>query len=118
MDGDDSNSPYNPVWPFGHAASPLGRTLGVDVALRGRVPVQPDLSVAAHPDIFVIGDLAAFKAPNGTLLPGIAPVAIQQGQAVAENIWRSLAGQPRRVFHYFDRGTRPPIGLPSPFAQI
>jgi NADH dehydrogenase len=116
--GDNRIPTHTTLWAAGNAASPLGRQLGVDVDRSGRVPVQPDLSVAAHPDIFVIGDLAAFQERNGTLLPGIAPVAIQQGQAVAENIWRAIAGQPRRAFHYFDRGSMATIGRAAAVAEI
>jgi len=84
----------------------------------GRVPVQPDLSVAGHPEIFVIGDLASSRQPNGKMLPGIAPVAIQQGNAVAANIWRAVQGQPRRPFHYFDRGSMATIGRAAAVAEI
>jgi NADH dehydrogenase len=82
------------------------------------VAVQPDLTVPGHPEIYVVGDLAAFKQPDGTLLPGIAPVAIQQGQAAGANIWRSIQGQPRRRFHYFDRGTMATIGRAAAVADI
>ena len=84
----------------------------------GRVPVEPDLSIAAHPEVLVIGDLASLRRPNGKMLPGIAPVAIQQGQAAAENIWRSVQGVPRRPFHYFDRGTMATIGRAAAVAEI
>jgi NADH dehydrogenase len=116
--GDDRIPTHTTLWAAGNAASPLGRQLGVDVDRSGRVPVQADLSVASHPDIFAIGDLALFKERNGSMLPGIAPVAIQQGQAVAENIWRSIGGQPRRVFHYFDRGSMATIGRAAAVAEI
>jgi NADH dehydrogenase len=96
----------------------LGRQLGVQVDRAGRVPVEPDLSVAGHPEIFVIGDLAAFQDASGKMLPGIAPVAIQQGEAAADNIWRSLQGQQRKAFHYFDRGMMATIGRAAAVAQI
>jgi NADH dehydrogenase len=82
------------------------------------VPVQADLSLEHHPEVFVIGDLAAFEAGNNTTLPGIAPVAIQEGEAAADNIWRTLLGQPRRAFHYFDRGTMATIGRAAAVAEI
>src|SRR5208282_3598385 len=78
------------LWAAGVAASPLGRKLGVPVDRAGRVLVQPDLSVPGHPEVFVIGDLAALNDENGKLLPGVAQVAIQQGNWVAETIARDL----------------------------
>jgi len=108
--------PYHYAVSRGVAA--LGRQLGLDVDRSGRVAVEPDLSVAGHPDVFVVGDLAVFRTPHGKTLPGIAPVAIQQGQAAAANIWRSIRGQPRRPFHYFDRGTMATIGRAAAVAQI
>jgi NADH dehydrogenase len=84
------------LWAAGVAASPLGKSLGVPTDRAGRVLVQPDLSVPGHPEVFVIGDLAALKDEQGKLLPGVAPVAIQQGQFVAKLIRQELeaAGAP------------------------
>jgi NADH dehydrogenase len=84
------------LWAAGVAASPLGKKLGVPVDRAGRVPVQPDLSIPGHPEVFVIGDLAAAKDATGKLLPGVAPVAIQQGQYVAKLIRKEVnaAGAP------------------------
>ncbi len=62
------------LWAAGVAASPLGKKLGVPVDRAGRVLVQPDLSLPNHPEVFVIGDLAALKDASGKLLPGVAPV--------------------------------------------
>src|SRR5262249_18176043 len=109
---------HTTLWAAGVAASALGHQLGVDVDRSGRVPVQPDLSVAGHPEVFVVGDLAALKQANGKMLPGNAPVAIQQGEATAANIWRDLRGEPRRPFHYFDRGTMATIGRAAAVAEI
>jgi NADH dehydrogenase len=116
--GDETIATHTAFWAAGVQASPLGGQLGVEVDRSGRVPVQSDLSVAGHREIFVIGDLAAFRQSNGKMLPGIAPVAIQQGNAVAENIWRAIQGQPLRPFHYFDRGTMATIGRAAAVAQI
>jgi NADH dehydrogenase len=118
MVGDEAIPTCTTLWAAGVASSPLGRQLGLDVDRSGRVPVQPDLSVPGHPEIFVVGDLAAFRQPNGQLLPGVAPVAIQEGEAAAANIARSLKGQPRRAFHYFDRGTMATIGRAAAVADI
>jgi NADH:ubiquinone reductase (H+-translocating) len=81
------------LWAAGVAASPLGKKLGAPVDRAGRVPVQPDLSLAGHPEVFVIGDLGAAKDEKGKMLPGVAPVAIQQGRFVAKLIRKELEGR-------------------------
>ena len=105
------------VWAAGVASSGLGRQLGVPVDRAGRVLVQPDLSIPGHPEVFVIGDMAALT-DRGKMLPGLAPVAIQQGHAVAKNIARDLKGKPRRPFHYFDKGTLATIGRAAAVADF
>ena len=87
-------------WAAGNSASPLGRMLDAPVDRSGRVLVQPDLTVPGYPEVYVIGDLAAFVDQHGTTLPGLAPVAIQQGRAAAENAWRTIRGRERRRFSY------------------
>jgi NADH dehydrogenase len=109
---------HTTLWAAGVAASPLGRQLGVQVDRSGRVPVEPDLSVAGHPEVFVVGDLALAHDQHAKPLPGIAPVAIQEGEAAAANIWRLVHGQPAQPFHYFDRGTMATIGRAAAVAQI
>jgi NADH dehydrogenase len=87
----------------------------------GRVLVQPDLSIPEHPEVFVIGDLAALvdrNGENGKMLPGVAPVAIQQGDWVAETIARDLEHQPRRDFRYHDKGSLATIGRAAAVAQF
>jgi len=106
------------LWAAGVSASPLGRRLGAPVDRAGRVLVRPDLSVPGHPEIFVIGDLAALRQENGQMLPGVAPVAIQEGTAAARNIERDLGGDPRRDFHYFDKGSLATIGRSAAVAQF
>jgi NADH:ubiquinone reductase (H+-translocating) len=106
------------LWAAGVAASPLGAKLGVPIDRAGRVLVQPDLSVPGHPEVFVIGDLAALNDENGKLLPGVAPVAIQQGDWVADTIARDLKNQPRRNFHYHDKGSLATIGRAAAVAQF
>ena len=96
----------------------LGHQLGIELDRTGRVPVQPDLSLPGHPEVFVAGDLAAFRQRNGKLLPGLAPVAIQQGEAVAHNIWRTINAEPRKAFRYFDRGSMATIGRAAAVAEI
>ena len=106
------------LWAAGVAASPLGKSLGVSLDRAGRVIVQPDLSIPEHPEVFVIGDLAAFKDEAGKMLPGVAPVAIQEGRFVAEAIARHLQGEPRKNFHYVDKGSLATIGRAAAVAQF
>ncbi len=106
------------LWAAGVAASPLGKKLGVPTDRAGRVPVNGDLSIANHPEVFVIGDLASLKDAEGNLLPGVAPVAMQQGRAVAKTIARDLQNAPRKDFHYVDKGSLATIGRAAAVAQI
>ncbi len=106
------------LWAAGVRASPLARTLGVDLDRAGRVVIGPDLSVPGRPEIFVIGDLAAGKDHRGKLLPGTAPVAIQQGHWVASNIARAVKGEPTVPFRYKDRGNMATVGRNVAVADI
>ena len=106
------------LWAAGVAASPLGRKLGVPIDRAGRVLVHPDLSIPGHSEVFVIGDLAALPDENGKMLPGVAPVAIQQGNWVADTIARDLENQPRRNFRYHDKGSLATIGRAAAVAQF
>jgi len=106
------------LWAAGVSASPLGRRLGVPVDGAGRVLVSPDLSVPGHPEIFVIGDLASLRDESGQVLPGVARVAIEQGEAVARNIERDLSGKLRQNFHYLDWGSLATIGRAAAVAQF
>lgn len=106
------------LWAAGVAASGLGRKLDAPLDRAGRVMVNRDLSLPNHPEVFVIGDLASLKDENGNLLPGVAPVALQEGRAVAKTIERDLANKPRRDFHYVDKGSLATIGRAAAVAQI
>ena len=106
------------LWAAGVAASPLGKKLGVPCDRAGRVQVQPDLSIPGHPEVFVIGDLANLKDENGKPLPGVAPVAMQEGTFVAKAIRRDLQGQPRENFKYWDKGSLATIGRAAAVAQF
>ena len=98
------------VWAAGNAASPLGASLGVPLDQQGRVIVREDLSIPGHRDVFVIGDQAHFAPGGGAPLPGLSPVAMQQGRHVARNIRILLAGGWTEKFEYFDKGTMATIG--------
>jgi NADH dehydrogenase len=106
------------LWAAGVAASPLGKKLGAPTDRSGRVFVNPDLSVPGHPHVFVIGDLASLKRENGEPVPGVAPAAIQEGKATARNILRDLQGEPRKPFHYVDKGSLATIGRAAAIAQF
>jgi NADH dehydrogenase len=118
--GDERIPAYNVVWSAGVSASPLGRTIGAEVDRSGRVMVEPDLSVPGHPEVFVIGDLAAFthQLPDGKPLPGVAQVAMQGGRAAARNVVRTIRGEERRAFHYLDKGSMATIGRAKAIADI
>ncbi len=116
--GDEHIAAATVIWAAGVAASPLGQSLGVLLEKGGRVPVTTDLTLAAHPEVFVIGDLAALKDAHGTFLPGLAPVATQQGEAAAANIVRVLHGEPTAPFRYRDRGNIATIGRNRAVAVI
>jgi len=107
------------LWAAGVAASALGKSVGAPVDRAGRVLVQPDLSVPGHPEVFVIGDLAAVQDEHGKMLPGVAPVAIQQGRFVAKVIREELESQARPArFHYWDKGSLATIGRAAAVAEF
>ncbi len=106
------------LWAAGVAASPLARSLGVPLDHAGRVLVEADLTVPGHPEAFVIGDLAAFTHQGDRPLPGLAPVAVQQGRSAAANLLRSLRGEPTRPFRYRDRGRLATIGRAAAVADF
>jgi NADH dehydrogenase len=98
------------LWAAGVAASPLGKKLGAPVDRAGRVLVNPDLSIPGHAEVFVVGDLAVLQDESGKWLPGVAPVAMQEGKATAHNIGNELRGEPRKNFHYWNKGSLATIG--------
>lgn len=106
------------IWAAGVAASPLGQSLGLEVDRMGRVPVQADLTVPGHPEIQVIGDMARFETPAGSVLPGVSPVAIQQGKHAAKNILRMATGSAPKSFRYLNKGMMATIGRNSAVADI
>jgi len=106
------------LWAAGVAASSLGKKLGAPTDRAGRVLVNPDLSVADQPNVFVIGDLATLKDAQGNPLPGVAPVALQEGRYVAKIIGDDLRNKPRKNFDYFDKGNLATIGRAAAVAQF
>jgi len=109
MAGDEKIPARTVLWGAGVAASSIGRSLGTGLDKVGRVRVTSELSVPGHPEIYVVGDLAAFEQ-DGKTLPGLAPVAMAQGKHAAKNILRAVAGEPQRPFSYWDRGSFAVIG--------
>jgi NADH:quinone reductase (non-electrogenic) len=106
------------LWAAGVLASPLAKSLGVKLDKAGRVLVEPDLSIPGRPEVFVIGDLACFTHQTSRPLPGVAPVAIQQGRHAARMILQSMNGGVRKPFHYTDKGTLATIGKAAAVADF
>jgi NADH dehydrogenase len=98
------------LWAAGVAPSPVARSLGAPLDRAGRVVVNADLTIPGHPEVFVIGDLAACAGADGKPLPGLAPVAIQQGEHAARAVVAAIRSAARRPFRYRDRGTMATIG--------
>jgi len=110
---------YTVVWAAGNQGSPLLQTLGAPLDRHGRVIVEPDCSIAGHRELFVMGDAAAFRHdPRHPELPGLCPVAIQQGKYAAKAITADLKGKPREPFRYFDKGQMAVIGRGRGVADI
>jgi NADH:ubiquinone reductase (H+-translocating) len=108
----------NVFWAAGVAASPLGAALGAEVDRAGRVVVEPDCSVPGHPEVFVVGDLAAARLTDGTPVPGVAQGAIQMGRHAARQIVADLSGEARAPFEYRDRGDLATIGRAAAVARL
>jgi NADH dehydrogenase len=106
------------LWTAGVAASPLTLTLGAPLDRAGRVIVERDLSVPGHPEVFVIGDAAAFLDAQGHQLPGVAQVAIQGGTHAARTILRRIRGESSQPFVYHDRGSMAIIGRGSAICDL
>ena len=99
------------VWAAGVRGAHLADTLGVALGRGARIPIEPTLNLATHPEVFAIGDIAYLEGyKEGVAYPQVAPVAIQQGKLAAHNIRALLAGTPLAPFHYFDKGNMATIG--------
>jgi len=109
--GEESLKAATVLWAAGVQASPLMGMLGEAADRQGRVSVNEDLSIEGHPEVFVAGDAAHCKGPDGAApLPGVASVAIQQGRYLAKQIRREVAGKVREPFRYKDKGQMATIG--------
>ena len=100
----------NIIWAAGNEASPLIKYLDTETDNEGRAIVNLDCSIKEDNEVYVIGDAANFKTESGESLPGIAPVAIQQGRYVAHNIKKNIEKEKRKPFRYSDKGTMATIG--------
>jgi NADH dehydrogenase len=115
--GDQRISAATVLWAAGVAASPIAESLGVPLDRAGRVTPEPTLALAAHPEIFIIGDLCVF-VQDGKPLPGVAQVAMQQGTRAGRNIRHAIAGQPLQPFRYKDYGIMATIGRGAAVGDI
>jgi len=106
------------IWAAGNNASFVGKTLGAPGDRVGRVIVNDDLTIPGHPEVQVIGDLANFPHQTGQPLPGISPVAMQQGRHAARNVLAMAQGRKPRRFRYWDKGTMATIGRNKAVADL
>jgi NADH dehydrogenase len=106
------------IWAAGNTASFIGKTLGVPVDRVGRVIVNDDLTIPGHPEVQVIGDLANYSHRGGKPLPGVSPVAMQQGRHAANNILAILDGRKPQKFWYWDKGSMATIGRNKAVADL
>lgn len=108
----------NVLWTAGNTASPLLKTLNVPLTRDGRAIVEQDLTISGYPNLFVIGDAAAFSDPVNGILPGLAPVAMQQGNYVGKIILRDISQEMRKPFKYHDKGSMATIGTAKAVAKV
>lgn len=106
------------IWAAGNIASFVGKTLGAPIDRVGRVVVNNDLTIPGHPEVQVIGDLANFSHQTGAPLPGISPVAMQQGRHAARNVLGMIEGRKPQRFRYWDKGTMATIGRNKAVADL
>jgi NADH dehydrogenase len=122
-DKEERIATHTVLWAAGVRASRLGKVLaeraGAQLDRAGRVTVEPDLSVPGHPEIFVIGDLASYTHQGGKPLPGVAPVAMQEGRYVARLIRARATGRAKPgQFHYFNKGNLATVGRNKAVAEF
>jgi NADH dehydrogenase len=106
------------IWAAGVEAAAINKTLGIELDRAGRISVERDLSVKGYPDVFVIGDQANCAGREGRPLPGIATVALQQGDFVGRNICRRIRGLPGKDFRFIDKGKAATIGRNKAIVEV
>lgn len=106
------------IWAAGNVASFVGKTMGVPIDKAGRVIVNEDLTIPGHPEVQVIGDLASFTHQGGKPLPGVSPVAMQQGRHAARNILAMMDSRKPQRFRYWDKGSMATIGRNKAVADL
>ena len=106
------------IWAAGNNASFVGKTLGVPIDRVGRVVVNDDLTIPGHPEVQVIGDMANFSHQTGQPLPGVSPIAMQQGRHAARNILRMIKNREPRRFRYWNKGSMATIGRHRAVADL
>jgi NADH dehydrogenase len=106
------------IWAAGVRAHPLATTLGVELTKAGRVVVDDHLNIPGHPEVFVVGDVAASLGRDGGVLPQVAPVAIQGARHAAATIEARLRGEPTAPFAYVDKGSMATIGRNAAVAEL
>ena len=116
-DGEQRLASRTVIWSAGVAASSLGKALNVPLDRAGRVPVGSELSIPGHPEVFVIGDLAAATS-DGKPVPGVSPAAKQMGRVAARNVLAHMAGKAPENFVYKDYGSLATIGRKAAVAMV
>ena len=106
------------VWGGGIQASTVAGNTGLTSGRGGTLTAELDLSAEGHPNVFVVGDIAAIPDPSGEILPQLGSVALQAGHWAAENILADMTGKPRKPFHYKDKGIMAMIGDGAAVAEM
>jgi NADH dehydrogenase len=106
------------IWAGGLMAAPLAARTGIAQGRGGRIDVLPDLTVADHPNVYAVGDLANVPGPDGGPFPQLGSVALQSGRWAAKNILADIQGKPRTGFHYHDKGIMAMIGKGAAVAEV
>jgi len=116
--GEDTINAGTIIWSAGVAANPIGRTLGLPVGRGGHVTITETLNLAEHPEVFVVGDMSSLMQDDGRPLPGIAPVAMQQGTWAGRNLARVVSGEAPLPFAYKNQGSMAMIAKNKAIAQF
>jgi NADH dehydrogenase len=106
------------IWGGGEKAATVITVAGLPEGRGGRIDVEPDLTVADHPQVYVLGDAANIAGADGEILPQLGSVAQQSGAWAARNILDEIAGKPRKPFHYKDKGIMAMIGRNAAVAEM